>query len=124
MGDRDEALTRGQYAIELSPRDPLLYMWHLFRAFAHVVHNDYHASVEAGEEALRLFPGNFMGQMTVAVNLCMVGEAERAREHWAEAKRLFPQVSVDFYEALARMQGRPDATLARERDVLNQSGIS
>ncbi|NJN50687.1 MAG: tetratricopeptide repeat protein [Gammaproteobacteria bacterium] len=59
-----EAITHIQRGLDLSPRDPLLYVWHLFLAHAHVMAGERELAVAENREAVRLYPANFMGQMT------------------------------------------------------------
>lgn len=111
-------------AMELSPKDPLLYVWHLFMAHARTIAGDRRAAVAENAEALRLFPSNFAAHMTQAISLAVVGEQEVARLHWAEAQRLFPPTSPELYLAFASMQRHPAQLMEIDRAAMEAAGLT
>lgn len=123
LGRSNEAIRHIERGIDLSPRDPLLYVWHLFLSHAHLMGGDREAAIAENRESLRLFPSNFMAHMTLAVNLAVVGDHAQARLHWAEAKHLFPDVSVDFFVGFCAVQKYPDAMLAIDRAAIAAAGL-
>ena len=96
-GDNKQGLRQIDMAFRLSPRDPLRYIWHLFRMVCLVGVEDYEGAISAGRESIRLNQEWFFVHMSQAVNHAMLGQTLEARESWNEAKRLNSQVSVEAY---------------------------
>ncbi len=84
-------------AFRLSPKDPLAYIWHLFKMVCAVSEENYPAAIEAGEASIALNKEWFFVHMSQAVNYAMVGERESAQKTWQAAKALNDQVSIPAY---------------------------
>jgi TolB-like protein len=124
LGRPREAMDHIRRGIELSPRDPLLYVWHLFLTHANIIAGDRQQAVIENREAARLFPGNFVVHMTLAVNLASIGEYEEAREHWQEARRMFPDVSIDLFMAFTSLQKTPAHIVEADREAMEAAGFN
>ncbi|HSG91810.1 MAG TPA: TIR domain-containing protein [Pseudomonadales bacterium] len=123
LGRTEESVEHLRRGIELSPRDPLLYVWHLFLARTYAVAGEHDAAVRENREAARLFGGSFAVQMTLAVNLAVTGEYEEARAHWLEARRLLPEVSVDFFLGFMAVQRASEALVETNRAAMLAAGF-
>lgn len=96
-GENRRGLEQLDMAFRLSPKDPLRYIWYLFRMVCLVGDENYEEAAKAGEASIRLNREWFFVEMSQAVNYAMLDRAAEARAAWAQARHLNSQVSVDAY---------------------------
>ena len=94
LGRNKEALEMLDYALELSPKDPVRYLWYAHKAICYVNVDDYETALSLFEESTRLHDQWFWSLMAQAQSHAMLGHRENARRDWQRAKRLNPSLSV------------------------------
>jgi TolB-like protein/Tfp pilus assembly protein PilF len=101
-GRNTEALEMLDYAFELSPKDPVRYLWYAHRAICYANQGDYAAVLEACQASTRLHDQWFWSFMVQAQAHAMLGHHAEARRDWQAAKRLNKAVTVANFEGWLR----------------------
>lgn len=106
-GDYDAAVPHLDEAIRLSPRDPLLIIWHLCRAWAALLTQRYEEAVEFGGLAVEANPEFPDIYMVLAAAHGQLGHANRAQAALKELFRRMPDLTTSD-ERLSRPLERAD----------------
>jgi adenylate cyclase len=96
----EQAKSDAQRAMRLSPRDPRIGFWHDFLSAAEFGQGHYDASID---EAHRTLDAGFRVPMTysrLAAALALEGKIDEAKTAMAEARRLYPDLTVKRVIAL------------------------
>jgi DNA-binding winged helix-turn-helix (wHTH) protein/tetratricopeptide (TPR) repeat protein len=80
MGNAEEAIRRGDFALRLSPEDPLLFRYQHFLSIAHYVAGDLEGAVTWAEKSFRRNPRYTSNLRTLAAALSGLGRFEEARD--------------------------------------------
>jgi len=121
VGDYEAALQHCDEAIRLSPRDPLLVIWHLCKGWAALLSERYQEAVEFATEAVEAnpeFPDNYA---VLAAAHGYLGNAVAARAALDELLRRMPGLTAAD-ERLNRPFGNA-AQRERFRDGLRKAGL-
>jgi tetratricopeptide (TPR) repeat protein len=98
LGRPLESFVHIDAAMRLSPRDPRISMWQMFRGVAHLQLEEDEAALDWLARSVRLNPGGRFGRLFYASALAVAGREDEARVQMAEFRKLAP----DF--TLARMK--------------------
>jgi adenylate cyclase len=96
----EQAKSDAQRAMRLSPRDPRIGVWHVLLAGAEFGQGHYDASIDEDHKALDAgfrVPATYFGP---AAALALEGKMEEAKTALAEARRLYPNLTVKRVIAL------------------------
>jgi len=99
-GQLDEAISEFDAAIRLSPRDPYVWAFYAYRAWASVLLGDYEAAVEDARRAIRHPAANFWPHGFLASALALVGRREEAKIALDKLLELKPDFSPDGFMAV------------------------
>ena len=108
-GRPKDGLDHIAYAFDLSPKDPLRYMWHTFRAVCYTTSIDHEHAAAAASASINLYPKWFFSHMAYAASLAMIGQLDEARQSWEQAKVLNELVSLPAYGAWLKISTLDDA---------------
>jgi adenylate cyclase len=78
-GYREEALARLEQAMRVSPHDPLMWLWQLWRSMTQFFGRDFAASLDTLHEVVRLRPAFSPAHQLIAVSLAHLGRLPEAR---------------------------------------------
>lgn len=92
-----EALEMLDYALELSPKDPVRYLWYSHKVICYANDGDYEQALAASKESTRLNDQWFWSMMAQAQAQAMLGDQAAARQSWARAKALNATVSMSSF---------------------------
>lgn len=123
-GQNARGLSQIDMALRLSPKDPLRYIWHLFRMVCLVGEERYEDAVAAGRASIALNQEWFFVHMSQAVNFAMLERAEEARSAWAETRRLNRQVSIPAYQLWLANSQLPESQQQQMLAALEAAGCS
>ena len=93
-----EALDMLVYAFELSPKDPVRYLWYSHKAICYVNQDNYERALEMFNQSTRLHDQWFWPLMGQAQSHAMLGQGEMARRDWERAKRLNSNLSLASFK--------------------------
>ena len=99
-GQLDEAISELDEAIRLTPRDPYVWAFYAYRAWASVLLGDYEAAVEDARRAIRHPAANFWPHGFLASALALVGRREEAKIALDKLLELKPDFSPDGFMAV------------------------
>ena len=99
LGHGDEAVSRSQRAIELSPFDPLMYTFTSIAGTAHAVAGHYDKAIEFCRRSLRQNKMFASTHRTLAISLVLAGRVDEARAAGAELLSLEPTLTVNRFRA-------------------------
>ena len=95
LGDGPTVLENANMAIRLSPNDPLMWLFLLYKAHGHELNGEFDRAIECFEQASR-FPRVFYWAFTkLAAAYYEVGRKEEAAEALVQARRIEPQLSLE-----------------------------
>ncbi len=123
-GQAQDGIEKLAYAFDLSPKDPLRYMWHLFRAVCYTTMEDHESASEAARASVNLFSGWFFSHMAHAASLAMTRRPQEALAAWREAKHLNGIVSLGAYRSWLDMSTLDDNHRKRIIEQLELAGCS
>jgi adenylate cyclase len=92
----EQAKTDIQQAIRLSPRDPRLGQWHNFMADAEIGLGDYEGAIGEVNKAIDAGYRTYFAYLNLAAAHAFKGEIDEAKPAMAEARRIFPKLSVKW----------------------------
>src|SRR5271163_4297570 len=90
----EQAKSDIQQAMRLSPRDPRLGQWRNFMADAELGLGHYDAAIEQASMAIDAGYRTYFAYVNLAAAHAFKGEMDEAKTAMAEARRLYPQLSV------------------------------
>ncbi len=99
-GQLDKAISELDAAIRLTPRDPYVWAFYAYRAWASVLLGDYEAAVEDARRAIRHPAANFWPHGFLASALALVGRREEAKIALDKLLELKPDFSPDGFMAV------------------------
>jgi adenylate cyclase len=118
MGQPAEALPLLERAIRMSPRDPLLAIWHSRIGQAEMYLARYESAKAALQTALGLNPGLAWSHFYLAAVYALNDNNEKAAASLAEAQRLSPELSsVARYKAISQIS-HPALQALREQTLI------
>jgi TolB-like protein len=94
FGDPALTLPLVDHAIRLSPHDPALFSFYLFRGGAHAVLGNHEQAIVDGEKSIRQPYANFWPHLLLVSANSALGRGEEARQALDGAKKLLPDVSI------------------------------
>ena len=97
-GAGDEGLEHLATGMRLSPRDPHQSLYQSASGLCHFVAERYPESIASNRRAVQLRPRFTSAWRTLAAGAGVTGDADTAAAALAEAKRLQPDLSVDWVE--------------------------
>ncbi len=115
VGRNREALDMLDYAFELSPKDPIRYMWYSHKAICFVNQDDYERALEMFNHSTRLHDQWFWPLMGQAQSHAMLGHVSFARRDWERARRLNPSLSLSSFRIW--LSGSPLTTEQQRKAV-------
>ena len=116
-GRNDEALDMIAYALELSPKDPIRYLWHSHQVICYANKDRYDLALKACKLSTSLQADWFWTFMAQAQCEAMEGLPEAARESWARARELNPIVSRTNLAVWLK----PSALTAKQQETVLRS---
>src|SRR5690606_5869915 len=96
LGQFEQARSDIQHAMLLSPRDPRLGQWHNFMADAELGLGHYDQAIEQAGMAIDAGYRVYFAYLNLAAAHAFQGEMDEARTDLAEAKHLYPKLSVHW----------------------------
>ena len=96
MGQFEQARSDIQQAMLLSPRDPRLAQWHNFMADAEFGLGHYDQAIEQASMAIDAGYRIYFAYLNLAAAHAFKGEMDEARTALAEARHLYPKLSVKW----------------------------
>ena len=85
-----------EQAMRLSPRDPRLGQWHNFMADAELGLGHYDGAIEEASMAIDAGYRTYFTYLNLAAAHAFKGEMDEAKTALAEARRLYPKLSVKW----------------------------
>ena len=107
-GRPEEGVEACRLALRLSPRDWYRFLFLHTLAFCHYVARDYGAAVEAATKVVALRPDYIYGHEHLAQSCAQLGQTERARAAFREARRLNPNFDLAFAKRTAPFMDAAD----------------
>jgi len=98
-GEIAEARLGYARASRLSPRDPMQFFFACCEAFSELIAGDHAAALDAANRVLNVKPGHMDGMVAKAAALVGLGRKPEAHRLIAEAKALFPTLTLDIWQA-------------------------
>jgi adenylate cyclase len=120
-GRQEEALTMIEQGIRLSPRDPALFMWSGWAAFAHFMAGRYEAAIEWAKKSIRDSAEHSTPWRVLAASYVQLGQMDEAREAAREAVRVNPEFSPGSLRAL--WSGGEPELIDRYLNGLRKAGL-
>ncbi len=120
-GERDAAMPNREEAVRLSPRDPLMVIWHIGMAWAELLAEQYDKAAEYARQAIEANP-EFTDNYAVLAAAC--GQLDRAPEAAAaldELRRRMPDLTAG--DDRLRRPFRRSADRDRFLDGLRKAGL-
>lgn len=102
LGRFEECLEPPRRAIQLSPRDSLLGIWHWAIATCHFMRKEYREATEAARLAAQANPNLPMPPLTLAASLARDGRKEQARQIVADYLKKNPRFEAAQVERFMR----------------------
>ena len=99
MGRGEEALAGIETAIRLSPRDSMMSNYLGLQALAHLMLRQFEETIACARRALREQSDNIRALHRLAIAEALMGNIDGARSAYAEAERLMPAPSLEFFAA-------------------------
>lgn len=96
LGQFEQASSDIQRAMLLSPRDPRLAQWHNFMADAELGLGHYDKAIEQASIAIDAGYRIYFAYLNLAAAHAFKGEMDEAKTALAEARRLYPQLSIKW----------------------------
>jgi len=93
----EEALAGIETAIRLSPRDPMMSLYHAVQALAHLMLRQFDKSIACSRRALREQPDNVRALHRLACALAHKGDLDAARAAYTEAERVLPAPPLEYF---------------------------
>ena len=118
FGRAEEALPRLSLAIRLSPHDPRLWIFHIFRSYAHVALDEFDLAIADAKAAIQSKSNNSLPFLALAAAYRMSGRNEQARTAHDRARGLNPELSAA--EVMSTMH---PPYLEKLMDALRQAGL-
>jgi adenylate cyclase len=119
-GKPEEAVEVAEKAMRLNPHYPVQHPFTL--GFAYLFLGRYEEAIAAQEEALTINPLYFPSHLALAGTYIETGQEEKARYHMAEALKINPQLSLEFYRE--RLPFKDQAILETMLDALRKAGLN
>jgi adenylate cyclase len=116
LGRNSEALDMLNYAFELSPKDPVRYVWYSHQTICYANRDDYGSALAACQNSTRLHDQWFWTFMAQAQCHAMLGHHALARQDWQRAKELNESVSIENFEMWLTVSA---LSLKQRQDVVN-----
>jgi TolB-like protein/Tfp pilus assembly protein PilF len=101
LGRSGDTRAHVEHAIRLSPRDPLLFRWHLFIGLADIYLGNAAHALSSLRKSVELNPNWGLSHFVLAGALALAGLLGEAAEVCATARRLAPNFSIAKYRAEA-----------------------
>ena len=95
LGDGPAVLKNADMAIRLSPNDPLMWLFLLYRAHGYELNGDFDRAIEIFEQASRLPRAFYWAFSKLAAAYYEVGRTEEAAEAFEQARRIEPHLSLE-----------------------------
>ena len=105
LGRFEQAKSDAQQAMQLSPRDPRIGLWLFLLGAAEFGQGHYDASIEEYHKAVDAGFRAYFTYSSLAAALALEGKMEEAKTALAEARRLYPNLTVKW--AIARFPNIP-----------------
>ena len=96
LGHFQQAKSDIQEAMRLSPRDPRFGQWHNFMADAELGLGDYDGAIGEASKAIDAGYRTYFAYLNLAAAQAFKGDMDDAKAAMAEARRLFPKLSVKW----------------------------
>lgn len=121
LGDLETAIVYAQRSIELSPRDPVLYMPHCAMGYAHLFAGRYAQASASARTVLTRFQKVEMAYRILIASAALDGRDDEARRTAAELLARWPGFRVSRWPAQDAFR-RPDQ-VARMMEGLRKAGV-
>jgi adenylate cyclase len=89
-----DGLIHVETALRLSPRDPMLYLFHAGQALCRFVSGDFPGAIASAEKGIGINPSSFDNHLYMAAALAELQRIESAKEQIRRALRFVPKVSL------------------------------
>jgi TolB-like protein/class 3 adenylate cyclase len=120
LGRFEQAKSNAQRAMRLSPRDPRIGIWQSFLGSAEFGQGHYDASIEEDHKSRDAGFHTPVTHFRPAAALALEGKMEEAKTALAEARRLYPNLTVKSVTALP---GVPSPTAPLVHEGLRKAGL-
>ena len=118
-GQPGEAIPLLEQAIRMSPRDPLLPIWHSRIGLAEMFLERFDRAMASLETSRNLNPARVWCHMYLAANYALIGRIEDARPCLAEAQRIAPELtSIASYKVMSQVT-HANAQALREKTLIH-----
>ena len=121
LGQGDEAVTRSQRAIQLSPFDPLMYTFTSIAGTAHAVAGRYDTAIDFCRRSLRQNRMFASTHRTLVISLALAGRVDEARAAVIDLLKLEPNLTVSGFKMRYPGSASPQAALFA--DALATAGV-
>jgi tetratricopeptide (TPR) repeat protein len=101
LGRAGDTRAHVEHAMRLSPRDPLLFRWHLFMGLADIYLGRVVHALGSLRKSVEINPNWGLSQFALAAALALAGLLGEAAEVCATARRLAPNFTIAKYRAEA-----------------------
>ncbi len=120
-GETEEAISRFEHAMRLSPLDSEAFRMQAGMAMAHLLARRFDTSSSWAERALREAPDFLLGVVILASSRALAGRRDEARQAMEHVRRLNPAMRVSGIAAWLPFHAPEDAALFAEG--LRQAGL-
>jgi adenylate cyclase len=101
LGRFEQAITDAQQAMRLSPRDPIIGVWHVLWADAELGRGNYNVAIEHYRSAIVAGFHTYIPYTDLAAAYALAGRMDEAKSALAEARRLREGLTVEWLMAHA-----------------------
>ncbi len=120
-GNAEKAIENADFAIRLSPNDPLMWMFLFYKGLAHYALDDLDQAIELVERCCQFPTAQFIPFVWLTAMYVHVGREQDARKTLENARRLEPNLSIAYMKGIYRStQGRRAERLF---DALRKAGL-
>jgi tetratricopeptide (TPR) repeat protein len=120
-GEPDEAITRFEHAMRLSPLDPEMFRMQAGVAMAHLMAKRFDAACVWAEKAFRAMPLFGLAAAAIAASCALSGRMEEAQRAMADVRRLDPTLRLAKLDDWLHFHRPEDAALFA--DGLRKAGL-
>jgi len=93
----EEALAGLETVMRLSPRDPMMPVYYVVEALAHLMQRDFDKSIACSRRALQAQPENVRALHRLAIAEAHKGNLDAARAAYADAERVLPSPPLEYF---------------------------